>query len=467
MCPDRECLEKKFVVFGSEMDLKAHQIEAHPNGLTKDALRDARRVDMSGFNLREAYQPPAGRRGERRERDPPRGRGRGRDPNAEPLPQSSAQPLSRSEVAFQRQMAIQNTSGATARTFGGQLSGPSPDAFAARPAANAPAPAAVAAPRPTAPRNDFPSLGPVAAALESTTPRPSSPTGAPVQLTPQEQARRMRHNAVVERAANLLKGDQSKLAQFRNDISSYKNSTTTANGLIEAFFALFDAPSSEVGKLIKELADIFEIATKRDNLLKAYNDWRAINEDYPSLPGSSSAAAAPSTHGGKRVLKLKSSTAQSARSGVGRAASWGTAGSPNIFPTLSAAAGAKKTGGAKPTPWASTAASSSGASTPRPVVSTAPARSVPRASAPTNNSTAFPALPAAAKPASTVFSPGYRGAGIRRDLGLSPAGINAWSAPTAAGSSNQDSDGSANTGGANGQTKKGKQGKKQVLISWG
>ena len=49
--------------------------------------------------------------------------------------------------------------------------------------------------------------------------------------------------------------------------------------------------------------------------LKAWNDWRAINEDYPSLPGpsgvlpGSSAAAAGS--GGRRVLKLKNSTTQS------------------------------------------------------------------------------------------------------------------------------------------------------------
>ncbi|CCF47754.1 zinc finger protein, partial [Colletotrichum higginsianum] len=35
-CLDKECLEKKFVVFESEMDLKAHQLAEHANSLSKD-----------------------------------------------------------------------------------------------------------------------------------------------------------------------------------------------------------------------------------------------------------------------------------------------------------------------------------------------------------------------------------------------------------------------------------------------
>jgi hypothetical protein len=32
---DQECLDKKFVVFESEMDLKAHQLETHPTGFRR------------------------------------------------------------------------------------------------------------------------------------------------------------------------------------------------------------------------------------------------------------------------------------------------------------------------------------------------------------------------------------------------------------------------------------------------
>ncbi|KAE9970147.1 hypothetical protein EG327_010367 [Venturia inaequalis] len=323
-CPDRECLEKKFVVFDSEMDLKAHQIEAHPNGLTKDALRDARRVDMREFQVHERYQPQRGERGGRRggrggdERGgQDRGRGRGRDPNVEPLPQSSAQPMRRDELAYQRQMAIQSAQSVTTRTFGGQLSAQPAPAYAARGPAQTPATVTA-----TRPADSFPSLNSLGSALGGASPRPSSPVQQEA-LTPQELARRQRHNAVIERASGMLRNDQAKIAEFRAKVSAFRNSTITAPALVESFFTLFDRPSSELGSLVKELADIFEISSKRDALLKAWNDWRAINEDYPSLPGSTTASSSGmSTLGGKRVPKLKTSTAQSARSSVSKTGSW-------------------------------------------------------------------------------------------------------------------------------------------------
>jgi hypothetical protein len=181
LCPDRECLDKKFVVFDSEMDLKAHQIESHPNGLTKDALRDARRVDMSGFQFRAPHEQESGGRRDDRRREGGRGRGRGRDPNAEPLPASSAQTLSRAELAYQRQMEAQNSSSGTGRAFGGQLTAPTPgEAFAARPPPNASEPPTVTASRPPAGSGLANSLGQLNL---NTQPASSAPQ------TPQEQAR--------------------------------------------------------------------------------------------------------------------------------------------------------------------------------------------------------------------------------------------------------------------------------------
>lgn len=42
VCREPECLEKKFVAFATEMDLKAHQLTEHGNSLSKDVRRDAR-----------------------------------------------------------------------------------------------------------------------------------------------------------------------------------------------------------------------------------------------------------------------------------------------------------------------------------------------------------------------------------------------------------------------------------------
>ncbi|KAF2015682.1 hypothetical protein BU24DRAFT_433102 [Aaosphaeria arxii CBS 175.79] len=463
LCPDTECLEKKFVVFDSEMDLKAHQIEVHPNGLSKDALRDARRVDMSGFQYRAPHeQERGGRRGRGREGG---GRGRGRDPNAEPLPASSAQPLTRAELAYQRQMAIQSAPTATSRSFGGQLtSTPTPsEAFTARAPPNTAEPATVTASRPPAPSNG----------VSNTTNATNTPAAANIPRTPAEHARQLRHNAVIERAAGLLRNDQSKLGEFRNQVTAYRTSKVTATQLIDGFFSLFDTSSAELGKLVKELADIFEIPGKKDNLLKSWNDWRAINEDYPSLPGAASGLSlgGSAAHGGSRVLKLKSSTAQSSRSSVNKQASWSSSSSSNPFPALPTAASLSRIG-AKPgqTPWSSSSASGSA---PAARISPLPSRTSSSVAlnnatkkAPARSADAFPALPAAPKPTSTIFSPGYTGAGLRRDNSGRNTPVNAWAGGAAGQSSAALPDDDA-AAGLPGAKKKGNKNKKQTLFHFG
>ncbi|EAS27366.3 C2H2 finger domain-containing protein [Coccidioides immitis RS] len=377
LCLDKECLEKKFVVFESQMDLKAHQLECHPAGLSKDARRDARLVDMSTFDFREPYQPQRGRREGRRPL--------GRDPNSELLPPSSAQPLRRDEIAYQRQLAIQSAQSISTRSFGGQLTQSQP-----QPARPSP-PAAPAA----QPQLPAPSLPPIENVDLNT---PSS--------SPQEEARRIAHTTVLDRASSLLRNDPRKINEFRNKVSSYRSSSIGANDLIESFFSLFDASSTELGKLVKELAHLYEDESKRTGLLTAWNDWRAINEDYPALPGPS--GTLPSTSlanvgGGKRVLRLKSSTAQSSRSAVGQNPRLPGLLNPNStsnpFPSLPNPSttksqklkSASRVWGTAPTPPSST-----------PKISPTPSRSASRPAIPTvgiaTNSDAFPALPAAPKP---------------------------------------------------------------------
>ena len=405
LCADRECIEKKFVVFESEMDLKAHQLETHPQGLSKDARKDARRVDISSFDYRTPHQGSS--RGGRRNRDD-----RGwRDPNAEPLPQSSAQPLRRDELAYQRQQAIQSAQSITTRTFGGQLTQPSASsgpAYAGR--SRNQEPATVTASRthtstnPSFPPIDNLSLNPTTRTPENLS-APGSPSLSHV-LTPQEQARRIHHTSVMNRASDMLHANLSKTAEFRAQVSSYRQSSISAQQLIDSFLSLFDAPASELGKLIKELADIYESETKRNELLKAWNDWKAVHEDYPSLPGPISTAPSDTqpSSGGRRILKLKSSTAQSSRSAVSKQGSWGSSGpsgSSNPFPPIAsgASASANRAGAGKtgPVPWATPSSSARPSPAPSRPVSTAPSRG----SGVAND--AFPALPAAQRPNTTMM----------------------------------------------------------------
>ncbi|KAI0385652.1 hypothetical protein F5Y04DRAFT_268496 [Hypomontagnella monticulosa] len=469
LCLDRECLEKKFVVFASEMDLKAHQLSEHGNSLSKDVRRDARVVDLSSFDYRQPYQQQRRGGGPARERDADREkdkRGRGRDPNAEPLPVSSAQPLRRDELAFQRQMAIHSSQSVSNRTFGGQLSATAPN--------NA---------GPTSQAGQRSPGGPILNSSGSATTAPAAEMEGlsltDPNLTPEDRARLLRHAAVIERASNLLQNNRDQISSFRNHISSYKQAKVSAAAFVEALFSLFsDTSSSALGTLVREIADLFEDKSKGDMLRKAWNNWRAINEDYPTLPGLSGmhgattsstgwaaaaassparATAAPSQRHTTRVLKLKSSTQQSRRSSVEQSSTVFSNPSssqnpppavlPASFPALPSS---NNTARSSPgTLW-----SSSGGTQ-------APARPAK----PNNRDEAFPALPTAPKPTTTIF--GYGTGSVRRDVGGSRNTGFSWGTSNGGESGSTGDNIEEDKAEGAGKGKKGNKGKKKVLVQWG
>lgn len=136
MCADEECHEKKFVVFENEVDLKAHLLEVHPNGLSKNARRDARRIDISAFASDDRHAQDRGG-GRRRRND-----GRGQQEREEP-PIRTEQQMSRAELAYHRTLAVQSAQSTTSRNFGGQLTEP---AFVPRPPPPRPPPPPVVRP---------------------------------------------------------------------------------------------------------------------------------------------------------------------------------------------------------------------------------------------------------------------------------------------------------------------------------
>lgn len=473
-CPDPECVRSKVIVYDTLMDLKAHQLEQHGSTLDKDSRRDARAVDISNFDYRSSYVNER-RGGGQAGRGDRRGGGRGRDPNAEPLPASSAQPMNRAEQAYQRQMAIQSAQSTTARTFGGSLTAaPTPSST------RSPAPQSQTIPPPS---NSAQNLAANIADLDI----------QEAAQTPQERARALRHGAVIERAEILLQKDSNKVNRFRTFISSYRNGAISAKALIEAFFALFsDTSSTALGTLIQEVADLFEDRQKAQNIRIAWNDWRAINLDYPSLPGpigigsstnlpgmgwasiTSSANAQPSSFTAttskaktNRVLKLKSSTAQSSRSSVSQSGSWGGSLSlPLSTPHRSVADNFPSLTPANPQPSSSKittqkwSAPSSQPSSARPTPPTS--RPVSRATRGGGaNGAEFPSLPPAAK-ANPVMGLGVgRGNAVRSGWGnTAPMNAHVWG-----NSGGKEEEGGEE--GGNGEAGGKKKGKKKVLVAWG
>ncbi|KAK1753361.1 E3 ubiquitin-protein ligase hel2 [Echria macrotheca] len=467
ICLDRECLEKKFVVFESEVDLKAHQLTEHGSSLPKDVRRDARTVDMSNFDFRQSYQQE--RRGGASGREQ-RGR-RHPDPNADPLPVSSAQPLRRDELAFQRQMAINSGQAGASRP------NPPPPS---RPNANAPSQSSQP--------SRIPVDQPMVDAMQNIT---ISDLGL---LTPEQRASLTRHGAVIERASNLLGNDRSKVDTFRSYISNYNKGSMTADQVISAFFSLCSETSwNALGTLVREVADLFDDKKKGEVLRKAWQNRRAVNEDYPSLPGLggmrgattstsgwAAAAAATPTPGqanaanaaaqarhSTRVLKLKNSTRRGSSGsivsiGAGSTASSADYNRPNdsasAFPALPGAESASRS--AQPS-WTGGVTTS----TPRPApTSTAFAGATRPGPASTSSREAFPALPAAPKPQMTMF--GYGRGAVRRDFNASRDTGFSWGGNPSGSGAGADTNPTP-AAETDGTTGKGKKNKKQVLAHWG
>ncbi len=66
LCENAECLEKKFIVFESEVDFKAHQVQEHGNELSSRERREALRIEANfsyDDSSSEARQGGAGRSG--------------------------------------------------------------------------------------------------------------------------------------------------------------------------------------------------------------------------------------------------------------------------------------------------------------------------------------------------------------------------------------------------------------------
>ncbi|KAK6362822.1 hypothetical protein TWF730_000275 [Orbilia blumenaviensis] len=470
-CTDAECLEKKFIVFASEMDLKAHMVEEHPQGLSKGALKDMRKVDMSAFGNTHTQSGGSTSRGRggRMQRD------YRRDPQA-PEPPPPDGPMRRDEIAYQRTLAVQTAQNTVpARMFGGQLTRPPQPAPApapaptpaARPAQPGPPPVSQPVRAPVRQEEAFPPLGalsisspPVQAPARSTpvtqTAQPSVPSNVPTSTS-------QKHEQVVGRAMRLLNNDASKLEQFKKYISSYNGGNMSARDLIEAFWVLFDVRAADLATLLRELSELFEKEEKRRQLLEAWNEWKSVNEDYPPMPGSSGATAAGA--GGARVLKLKNATNRNLRAG---ASPWSAVTSstiergggsladingggrivPGAAVTVAGKGKAPVTGGSSP--WASAVRNQGPGPSRGPVAGKGRAPPV----ATVVSSAEFPSLPKALPKYAPV---------PRKNEGTAPASVWGGSIAGASGSGGGDTGASDLT--VVGVKGKGK--KKQQIISWG
>ncbi|CAO1626040.1 unnamed protein product [Sympodiomycopsis kandeliae] len=299
LCPTRECLEKKFVVFDSEMDFKAHQVQEHGADLSSRELKEAMKIEAN-FH----YEDPnaAGSSSGARSRKPGRGGRRDRDPE----PPTNADPLGLSTLALRANVPGAGPANHSRRIqFGGHTTSSADSEQSQQVAARAAADRAA-----------------------------GETDGASTAE---------RHEAYLKRVHSVMGGSDSKVGSFRNAVKIFRAGEMGASDLVDTIHSLVgDLDSSAV--VVNGLVDLLDTdQDKKRSVLDAWNKLRVQRTAFPSLVPIAGGS-------GPSLRNVKNRTSASANSqvwaNVERAAARGSghgAGKPSVtrehFPTLGQASG--------------------------------------------------------------------------------------------------------------------------------
>ncbi|WVF67503.1 hypothetical protein IAT40_002259 [Kwoniella sp. CBS 6097] len=492
-CTQPVCLEKKFVVFGTDMDLKAHVISEHSESMNARDRANARQISVDfpsdhrrsnqqrtrsghgqGFTLAQPFNPSTG--GPSRIRD---------TPSHQQLEQPNLTPAQQAQQHRQVQRDRQEENKrkkafATGLTGSGGQGG-------------------------QAPRNTVNESG------------PSSGFATPREDV--DDATAARHAELLSRVSSLVNDSDIKLNAFRSAVRGFKNNESSAKDMLDTIYHVLDRDPEVTVAIAREIGGLFSGGGQGDKeraVLEALNAFRVEQrEQFPSLsnitPQGLGGNYAGITSG--KILNAKRTTqsggsrnsrsvwdrveAAAASHPVNRPAVRGTNGryvpgsgsiaTSSAFPTLGGPSAGPSKSAVHSTPWSAGGAGSS--SKAPPALASPQIRSVnfPTAKAinkpkPLNNA-AFPSLPSSSGNKGTsaadrkaLFSkPTARDESIRRITGAGPPpppAANGWGVSSAtsgvealsvADEGGSNGNGTSAGGGAGGGKKKGKG--KQLLFT--
>ncbi|OAX34326.1 hypothetical protein K503DRAFT_724683 [Rhizopogon vinicolor AM-OR11-026] len=432
VCPKPACQAQKFVVFGSAIDLKAHQVEMHGAEMTSRDKKNTQRVEAE-FEFSDAGGH-RGRRDREREREPP------------PPPTTQPRATTRRRDAFGTHLTAIGPASNGAQTP--QSSGPS--------------------------------------RVASPSPQPNGEDVDPVVA--------QRHATFIARLQSVAPNPITAVLAANAAVRGFRFNESTARDLISTIWNILDRKLDDTAGVVNAIVDLFDEEEKKSNLLASWNGFKVEQrQQFPDLVpqevGSCYAGIASGrVLNAKHATSTRSSTrssrqvwdrvAQAAGSSSSRSGSTPTPTPrpPDNFPTLPAPSQPAHRQKQRNTPWAS-ASSSSSTSGFRPPTS-APAPAIQKNIAvkkgpppPKLTSTAFPQLPSAGNSRVKPVVSGNQS--LRFILGETAPTVAAWTSnDTGGGSGTQTPDEAGvilreaeETGGGKGKKGKGKQ--KQTLFTLG
>ncbi|RXK42341.1 hypothetical protein M231_00331 [Tremella mesenterica] len=432
-CKVPSCIERKFVVFGSEMDLRAHMISEHGQQMSN---RDRANVRTLPIDFVSPLGMPDGpSRG--RNQQSARGFSFARNgPAHQQVPLEV--PMSPAQAEQQRRQVETDRVEMSRRRRGFDTSLTVPESQTRPSASHTPRLEEVPASGYNTPREDV------------------------------DDAEAERHAALLSRVSMLVEDSPTRLSSFRSAIRQFRSSESSAKDMVDSIFNILDRDVDATLGVMKEVAGLLQNDTDGDKhraVLEAINGFRARQRElFPSLsnpPTGLGTNYAGITSG--KILQAKRTTHMSNSSSsrnvwdrVEAAASssatplsrppptnartvpgttaFNTASFPSLNTIVSSSKGPSIS--THSTPWASGGAGSS-SKTPSALVGTVrPSPSKPSIQpkpAPKLQQSAFPSLPSREKEdRKALFSkPTPKQESLRRIVGSSPAPVtNGWGIAT-------------------------------------
>ncbi|KAJ9095698.1 hypothetical protein QFC21_005570 [Naganishia friedmannii] len=239
-CTEQICLEKKFVVFGSEVDLKAHMVNEHGAKMNSKDRHRARQIEVGfvHFGPDDSFIPPEPSAAQRRNNQTarpepsdqfsrvPRG-GRHTAPQSQQLPQPPNDREARR--AFERTLTINDDNSGNGS------------------------------------RNS------------------KNRSQAPADVT--EAAVAARHAQVMDLVMSMVDYSEPKMASFRNSVRAFKNNEAGARDMIYTIYSVLNSDQESTVKIARDIVGLFNGDTeKQKSILEAVNEFKIDRRnEFPTL----------------------------------------------------------------------------------------------------------------------------------------------------------------------------------------
>lgn len=279
MCLYPQCLEKKFVVFDSPIDLKAHEVEVHGesvSGLQRSMQTDARRLDIN-------FQYDSYRTQQQQQRSNKKPNHANNDNNSK-------------KTANTKKTTTNNAAAASGSSSSSSSSAPVNLSQNEFPSMNAVRDAVPALPRvvPGASTKKGKGKGlqkPAGFGALSSTPSTSSTTNTNTSPTASASAssstttNNQQHSNVVATHASFLSKvgemlkSKEKVAEFRSLTGAYRKSSITCNEYVDKIVKLTNNSIENSSKIFKGVEDLLDIEEKKWELIRVWRNKQTTVSD--------------------------------------------------------------------------------------------------------------------------------------------------------------------------------------------